>query len=224
VVDSLCITANTDIYITGSNANRLSSELATMLSGRYVEIRMLPLSFREFAQAHTETAKRQSLYREYVSTSSFPYAMELSGAARELDSYLEGIYNTILVKDVMTRRRIQDPMVLNSVAKFVFSSIGSELSVKRIADTLTSGGGVVVVPDTVPQSLHPTPPAGMVGVGVGVGRCSTTGVSQIPEFVTAMSVPPLPKRFCVTITTVSGVTSTVAVGARVWKGRFPPEV
>ena len=74
-----------------------------------------------------------------ISTSSFPYAMELSGAARELDSYLEGIYNTILVKDVMTRRRIQDPMILNSVAKFVFSSIGSELSVKRIADTLTSG-------------------------------------------------------------------------------------
>ena len=140
VVDSLYITPNTDIYITGSNANLLSSELATMLSGRYVEISMLPLSFREFAQAHAETADRQRLYREYVSTSSFPYAMELAGAARELDSYLEGIYNTILVKDVMTRRRVQDPMVLNSVAKFVFSSIGSELSVKRIADTLTSGG------------------------------------------------------------------------------------
>lgn len=139
VVDSLYITPNTDIYITGSNANLLSSELATMLSGRYVEIRMLPLSFREYAQAHAEISDRQSLYRKYISTSSFPYAMELPGAAHELDSYLEGIYNTILVKDVMTRRRIQDPMVLNSVAKFVFSSIGSELSIKRIADTLTSG-------------------------------------------------------------------------------------
>lgn len=139
VVDSLYITPNTDIYITGSNANLLSSELATMLSGRYVEIRMLPLSFREFAQAHTEISDRQSLYREYTSTSSFPYAMELPGAAHELDNYLEGIYNTILVKDVLTRRRIQDPMILNSVAKFVFSSIGSELSIKRIADTLTSG-------------------------------------------------------------------------------------
>lgn len=139
VVDSLYITPNTDIYITGSNANLLSSELATMLSGRYVEIRMLPLSFREYAQAHTEISDRQSLYREYISTSSFPYAMELPGAAHELDGYLEGIYNTILVKDVMTRRRIQDPMILNSIAKFVFSSIGSELSIKRIADTLTSG-------------------------------------------------------------------------------------
>ena len=139
VVDSLYITPNTDIYITGSNANLLSSELATMLSGRYVEIRMLPLSFREYAQAHAEISDRQSLYRKYISTSSFPYAMELPGATHELDNYLEGIYNTILVKDVMTRRRIQDPMILNSVAKFVFSSIGRELSIKRIADTLSSG-------------------------------------------------------------------------------------
>ena len=139
VVDSLYITPNTDIYITGSNATLLSHELATLLSGRYVEIRMLPFSFREFAVAHPEIRERQKLYVEYTSTSSFPYAMELSGEARELDSSLEGIYNTILVKDVMTRRRIQDPMVLSSVAKFVFSSIGSELSIKRIADTLTSG-------------------------------------------------------------------------------------
>ena len=139
VVDSLYISPNTDIYITGSNANLLSHELATMLSGRYVEISMLPLSLREFALAHPEITEHQRLYREYVSTSSFPYALELHGAARELDNYLEGIYNTILIKDVMTRRRIQDPMVLDSVAKFVFSSIGSELSIKRIADTLTSG-------------------------------------------------------------------------------------
>ena len=137
-VDSLYIAPNTDIYITGSNANLLSHELATMLSGRYVEIRMLPLSFREFTQTRKGSRDRQSLYREYISTSSFPYAMELPGAGRELDDYLEGIYNTILIKDVMTRRRIQDPMVLDSVVKFVFSSIGSELSVKRIADTLTS--------------------------------------------------------------------------------------
>ena len=140
VVDSLYLSPDIDIYITGSNANLLSHELATLLSGRYVEIRMLPLSFREFALARHAVGERQKLYREYTSTSSFPYAMELAGAGRELDNYLEGIYNTILVKDVMTRRRIQDPMVLSSVAKFVFSSIGSELSIKRIADTLTSGG------------------------------------------------------------------------------------
>jgi len=140
VVDSLYLCPDIDIYITGSNANLLSHEIATMLSGRYVEIRMLPLSFREYANACHGTAEPQRLYREYTEGSSFPYALELSNAGRELDAYLDGLYNTILVKDVLTRRRVQDPLVLDSVAKFVFSNIGSELSVKRIADTLTSNG------------------------------------------------------------------------------------
>ena len=140
VVDSLYLRPNIDIYITGSNANLLSHELATLLSGRYVELRMLPLSLREFALARPDIRERQRLYQEYTSTSAFPYAAELPGAGRELDDYLEGIYNTILVKDVLARRQIRDPMILGSVAKFVFSSIGSELSVKRIADTLTSSG------------------------------------------------------------------------------------
>lgn len=140
VVDSLYLRPDTDIYVTGSNANLLSHEIATMLSGRYVEIRVLPLSFREYASARPGIAEPQRLYREYTEGSSFPYAIELSNAGNELDTYLDGLYNTILVKDVMTRRRIQDPLILDSVAKFVFSNIGSELSVKRIADTLTSNG------------------------------------------------------------------------------------
>lgn len=140
VVDSLYLRPDIDIYVTGSNANLLSHEIATMLSGRYVEIRVLPLSFREYANARPGIAEPQRLYREYTEGSSFPYAIELSNAGNELDTYLDGLYNTILVKDVMTRRRIQDPLILDSVAKFVFSNIGSELSVKRIADTLTSSG------------------------------------------------------------------------------------
>ncbi len=140
VVDSLYLRPDIDIYVTGSNANLLSHEIATMLSGRYVEIRVLPLSFREYASARPGIAEPQRLYREYTEGSSFPYAIELSNAGNELDTYLDGLYNTILVKDVMTRRRIQDPLILDSVAKFVFSNIGSELSVKRIADTLTSNG------------------------------------------------------------------------------------
>lgn len=140
VVDSLYLRPDIDIYVTGSNANLLSHEIATMLSGRYVEIRVLPLSFREYANARPGIAEPQRLYREYTEGSSFPYAIELSNAGCELDTYLDGLYNTILVKDVMTRRRIQDPLILDSVAKFVFSNIGSELSVKRIADTLTSNG------------------------------------------------------------------------------------
>lgn len=138
VVDSLYLRPDIDLHVTGSNAHLLSHELATLLSGRYVEIRMLPLSLREFAQAHPEIVDRRQLYRAYVSTSSFPYALELAHSSQALDDYLEGIYNTILVKDVMTRYQIRDPMMLGRVAKFVFSSVGSEVSVKRIADTLTS--------------------------------------------------------------------------------------
>ena len=140
VVDSLYLRPGIDIYITGSNAGLLSHEISTLLSGRYVEIGVFPLSFREYAQARPDIAERQRLYREYTICGSFPYTLELSGAGRELDDYLDGIYNTILVKDVLTRRRVQDPLILDSVAKFVFSSIGSELSAKRIADTLTSNG------------------------------------------------------------------------------------
>jgi uncharacterized protein len=140
VVDSLYLRPNIDIYITGSNASLLSHELATMLSGRYVEIKMLPFSFKEFVQARPPLTDYQRLYREYTSGSSFPYALELSGAVNELDVYLDGLYNTIFVKDIMQRRGIQEPMILDSVAKFVFSCIGSELSIKRIADTLTSNG------------------------------------------------------------------------------------
>lgn len=140
VVDSLYLRPDIDIYITGSNASLLSHELSTLLSGRYVEIGILPLSLREYAQARPDIVDRQTLYREYTTSSSFPYALKLIGAGSELDGYLDGLYNTILVKDVLTRRRVQDPLILDSVAKFVFSSIGSELSVKRIADTLTSNG------------------------------------------------------------------------------------
>ena len=139
VIDSIYIRPNVDIYITGSNANLLSHEIATMLSGRYVEIRMLPLSFREFVEMRGEN-DYSCLYAQYVGGSSFPYAGTLLDSPRDLGDYLEGIYNTILLKDVVQRRKIPDSMMLDSVAKFVFDSIGSELSTRRIADTLTSDG------------------------------------------------------------------------------------
>ena len=139
VIDSIYIRPNVDIYITGSNANLLSHGIATMLSGRYVEIKMLPLSFREFVEMRggNEIPRR---YAEYVGGSSFPYAGTLLDSPRELGDYLEGIYSTILLKDIVQRRKIPDPLMLDSVAKFVFDSIGSELSTRRIAGTLTSDG------------------------------------------------------------------------------------
>ncbi len=140
VVDSLYIKKNVDLYITGSNAHMLSSEIATLISGRYVEISMLPLSFREYVESTGGTKELQSQYRRYLETSSFPYALELANQPKELRAYLEGIYNTIVVKDISLRNRIPDAMMLESITSFVFDSIGSPLSTKKIADTMTSVG------------------------------------------------------------------------------------
>lgn len=140
IVDSLYIKDNVDIYITGSNSSLLSSEIATLISGRYVEIKMLPLSFTEFVQATKQEKQLSQAYRQYVETSSFPYVIELLQTPDEINSYLEGIYNTILVKDIIDRKKIADTLVLKSVSEFLFDNIGLELSSKRIADTLTSNG------------------------------------------------------------------------------------
>lgn len=140
IVDSFYIKDNVDIYITGSNSSLLSSEIATLISGRYVEIKMLPLSFTEFVQATKQEKQLSQAYRQYVETSSFPYVIELLQTPDEINSYLEGIYNTILVKDIIDRKKIADTLVLKSVSQFLFDNIGLELSSKRIADTLTSNG------------------------------------------------------------------------------------
>ena len=140
VVDSLYLKKNVDIYITGSNAYMLSSEIATLLSGRYVEIKMLPLSFKEYVSATGDNRELMRKYTAYLENSSFPYALELAGHPRELRDYLEGIYNTIVVKDIANRHKISDTMMLESVARFVFDNIGNPLSTKKIADTMTSDG------------------------------------------------------------------------------------
>lgn len=140
VVDSLFIQKNVDLYITGSNAYMLSSEIATLISGRYVQIEMLPLSFREYMESTGSMENRSIKYVEYLETSSFPYALELKGQPNELRDYLEGIYNTIVVKDIISRKKITDTMILKSILRFVFDNIGNPLSSKKIADTLTSGG------------------------------------------------------------------------------------
>lgn len=140
VVDSLFLRDGLDLYLTGSNAYLLSSELATMIAGRYVEIKMLPLSFREYVQAVGEAQSLSQLYRSYVETTSFPYGLELQGQPRALRDYLEGIYNTVVVKDLVARKRIPDVMMLESVTRFLFDAIGSPLSTKKIADTMTSMG------------------------------------------------------------------------------------
>lgn len=140
VVDSLYIKNNVDIYITGSNAYMLSSEIATLISGRYVQIEMLPLSFKEYMESTGSDNERAIKYTEYLQNSSFPYALQLKGQPEEIRNYLESIYNTIVIKDIVNRKKINDPMILKSILRFIFDNIGSPLSSKKIADTLTSNG------------------------------------------------------------------------------------
>ena len=140
VIDSLYIRKNVDIYLTGSSAHMLSSEIATLISGRYVEIKMLPLSFREYVLSTGNEDNLVAKYREYIQGSSFPYALELKEQPSAVRDYLEGVYNTIVVKDIASRKKIADTMMLESVTRFVFDSIGSQLSTKKIADTMTSSG------------------------------------------------------------------------------------
>ena len=134
-VDSLYIKKNTDIYITGSNAYILSGELA----GRYVEISMLPLSFKEYSQAVPGNGNPERNFREYQLNSSFPGALELIGR-KKIHEYLGGIYHTILLKDVVKRLNVVDVSMFESVTKFMFDNIGNLCNTKRIADTMTSYG------------------------------------------------------------------------------------
>ena len=139
-IDSLYIKKNIDIYITGSNANLLSGELATLLSGRYIEIHMLPLSFQEYLSAFDDKYDLQKKYLDYITNSSFPYSLKLRDDPAQIRDYLGGIYNTIILKDVIERKKIADAPLLERVIRFMFNNIGSLCSVKKIADTLISSG------------------------------------------------------------------------------------
>lgn len=148
-VDSLYIKENTDIYVTGSNAYLLSGELATLLSGRYVEIKMLPLSFQEFMSAQDNagvTPNRR--YAEYLTQSSFPYALQLKNQPEHLQDYLQGIMDSVILKDVVARKNISDIDGLKKVIRFLFDNIGNVTSLKKISDTMKADG-YTLAPQTV---------------------------------------------------------------------------
>lgn len=140
VVNSLFIKKNVDLYITGSNAYMLSSEIATLISGRYVEIPMLPLSFKEYVQSTGDMRDLSLKFANYTRYGGFPYSLELRDQPQELNDYLRGIYSTIVLKDVVDRKKVSDVMMLENVMRFAFDNIGNILSTKRIADTMTSNG------------------------------------------------------------------------------------
>lgn len=140
VVDSLFIKDNADVYITGSNAYFMSGDLATLLTGRYVELSMLPLSFREFSQGMTGDMSLSEQYNAYIRISSFPYALQFQDDSQAVEEYLSGIYNTILVKDTLRRMRSSDTMMVESLMKFLSANIGSLISPNKIANSMTSAG------------------------------------------------------------------------------------
>ena len=137
-VDSLYIKKNVDLYITGSNANLLSSELATLLSGRYIEVKMLPLSFKEYKDAYKDL-NNDELYQKYISFGSLPFTTTLE-TEDDVSMYLSSIYNDIIIKDVMTRKKIADETMLRSVANFAMDNIGNLVSTNNIANTMISDG------------------------------------------------------------------------------------
>ena len=136
-VDSLFVNKNVDIYVTGSNAYMLSGELATLLSGRYIEIQMLPLSFSEYFEL--VGGDRREAWKNYFINGGFPYITFIEDEDIRKD-YLSGIYHTVLLKDIVTRKKIQDVSLLESVIRFLFDNIGNIVSSKKISDSLTSYG------------------------------------------------------------------------------------
>lgn len=148
VVDSLYVKPDIDIYITGSNAYMLSSDLATLLTGRYVEIKMLPLSFKEFLDI-TALDAEQGL-TEYLRDGGLPYIAVMNRTSEKVETYLEGIYNTVIVKDIEDRqarkesepskRKITDITLLKTIAKYLASVAGNPVSIRSITNYLTSNG------------------------------------------------------------------------------------
>ena len=142
VINSFLVDANVDIFITGSNAYLLSSELSTLLSGRYVEIKMQPLSFKEYIE-FLDSDKEMNLpekFNQYLEYGGLPTIVELLDNPNTIGPFLEGIYNTVLMKDVIERNGVRDAALLESILKFIAANIGSIVSTKKISDYLTSSG------------------------------------------------------------------------------------
>ncbi len=137
LVDGLYIKDNVDIYITGSNSYLLSGELATFLTGRYMQIHILPLSFKEFMTAFNYSNELKA-YQKYIEIGGFPYLINLDDDPSLIKNYLDGIYNTVLLKDVVGKNNIKDVMVLESLVKFIFDNIGNLTSTNKINNVLNT--------------------------------------------------------------------------------------
>lgn len=144
-INSLFLKENIDLYLTGSNAYMLSGKIATLLSGRYIEIKMLPFSFPEYCELCSEISgskiePNRKSYNQFVMFGGFPYVANLLNDKEMIRDYLQGIYSTIVLKDILQRKKISDSDVIEKITKYSLSNIGNLTSSKKVSDTLTSGG------------------------------------------------------------------------------------
>lgn len=153
-VDSLFLKEDCDVYITGSNAYFMSGELATLLTGRYVELSMMPLSFKEFCMGmEDDSISLGEKFNQYISNGSFPYVLKYGYGQKEAKEYMNGIYNTILLNDIVKRLKIADVNMLEAITRFLMHNIGNRTSPSTIANTMTSNR-MKIDPKTVDRYLR----------------------------------------------------------------------
>lgn len=144
VVDSLFVKPNIDVYITGSNAKFLSSEIATVLTGRYVEINVLPLSFKEYSEHYKFTGKdKRALFMDYITYGAMPGMTMFDLGSSEQREYIEGVYKTILEKDVLKRNSRAGKQLVEHILSYLIYNIGCLTTVKRITDYINANAAKV---------------------------------------------------------------------------------
>jgi hypothetical protein len=154
LINSLFTKKNIDLYVTGSNAYLLSSELATLLTGRYISINVQPYSFAEYVQAYSAETNTDKLFRQYLYVSSFPEAVNLALHNDELvNDYLQSIYDTVVLKDIAQRYKLRNLNNLRRVISFVFDSVGSFVSSNNIAETLNQKSKKTISHNTIIKYL-----------------------------------------------------------------------
>jgi predicted AAA+ superfamily ATPase len=150
LVEGLFVTPNVDLYVTGSNAYLLSSELATLLSGRYIAINLYPFSFYEYTLAFSEEKNTDRLFRQYLNNSCFPEAVNLLKTAPEIvNDYLLSIYNTVVVKDIIKRYKLRNFNNLQRIIEYLFDTVGSLVSSTNIAEALNKNSPKTISHNTV---------------------------------------------------------------------------
>ena len=154
LINSLFTKKNIDLYVTGSNAYLLSSELATLLTGRYIAINIQPYSFKEYVLANSEEKNTDRLFRKYINAGSFPEAVTLAGKNQGLvNDYLQSIYDTVIIKDIAQRNKLRNIHNLQRIISFLFDSIGSLVSPTNIAAELNKNSTKKISHNTIIKYL-----------------------------------------------------------------------